>query len=174
MIAPKYQRKNGDWWRDRLVITKRELRNGFLTIPAGTVCIVNRKYAGLSLRSESCPRCGLSVDISRVPYCDLILLDEIVVVELVKAIERAKKESSNSHPMAIVAWNGKYLVLLKNIAMVSSLRTVWTFSPPGLCEECGENSQLIETFYGRLCHECDEKLVEVEEGERMKCLTKIL
>lgn len=52
---------------ERRVRTLAEMSNGFMTIPAGTICAVTTTHQGLlSLKSEPCPHCGVRIHISRV------------------------------------------------------------------------------------------------------------
>lgn len=53
-------------WRGLTVITRREMKNGMHTIPAGTRMKVDGVSPGLTLESEPCPHCGVSARISRV------------------------------------------------------------------------------------------------------------
>lgn len=55
----------------RTVRTKRELQNGFMTIPVGTICRVDRRpNVGASLTSDPCPHCGMKVNVGRVQDWD--------------------------------------------------------------------------------------------------------
>lgn len=54
-------------WEGLKVITLTDLENGFMRIPYGTECVVRRNYAGLSLKSDPCARCGVSILINSVP-----------------------------------------------------------------------------------------------------------
>jgi hypothetical protein len=72
MKAPRLKRD----WVGRHVRTKHELRNGFVTIPVGTVMEVRYNRAGLSLRGLACECCGVRPSITRVPEYDVDLLPE--------------------------------------------------------------------------------------------------
>lgn len=74
-VDPKSPRLKRDWV-GRMVRTKRELRNGNMTVSAGTVAKVTQYYRGLRLESEPCERCGVGVHIARVPEHDVELLLE--------------------------------------------------------------------------------------------------
>ena len=63
MKKPKLKRG----WEGLRVRTKRELRSGMYRFPSGTECRVIRNYGGLSLETETCKTCGVSVFITRVP-----------------------------------------------------------------------------------------------------------
>ncbi len=121
MIGKKWQKKTESWWRDQRVLTMESLTNRFHVIPAGTVCTVTRKYGGLSLRSEPCEQCGLMVNISKVSYHKLALIDEIVVLSKNTAKILAEAEGTSDNPMALLKWNGKYLVVPWSVASKSPL-----------------------------------------------------
>jgi hypothetical protein len=61
-------------WVSRQVRTKRDLRNGNLFIPKGTVCTVTYNHSGLSLETAGCSACGVRVYITKVPEHDVELL----------------------------------------------------------------------------------------------------
>ncbi|OPX89033.1 MAG: hypothetical protein A4E53_01641 [Pelotomaculum sp. PtaB.Bin104] len=50
------------------------LKNGWCTLPEGTVYTITRKYQGLNLTSDKCPHCGAQQHISRVSYRDIQML----------------------------------------------------------------------------------------------------
>lgn len=57
--------------------TRRELANGYVTIPVGTECRVTYKRSGLAIEGAPCPGCGVRVHISHVMPGDLdVLADE--------------------------------------------------------------------------------------------------
>jgi len=63
-------------WLGKRIKTLREIQNGAMIIPEGTMCEINRKYKGFSLITEPCKCCGVKIFITRVPYYDCGLLVE--------------------------------------------------------------------------------------------------
>lgn len=124
MIPKKYQNRNNNWWLGQRVITTEAVSNFYGTISAGTVCTVTHKYGGLTIASPRCPKCAVSLRISRVAYGRLIYLDDVLEIEREKAIERAERESADID-MAVVAWNNGYLVIPHGIAIVSPYETLF-------------------------------------------------
>ncbi len=61
-------------WVGRKVRTRRELRNGYVTIPVGTVCTVTYNHSGLSLSTDACGACGVQCHIAKVPEHGVELL----------------------------------------------------------------------------------------------------
>lgn len=57
-----------------IVKTVSPLRNGFMEIPAGTVCKVRNAHGGLDLQTEPCEKCGVSVFIRKVGYSSVVLI----------------------------------------------------------------------------------------------------
>jgi hypothetical protein len=75
-LDPKKPRLKRDWV-GRTVRTRRELRNGMITIPAGTIAEVTYNRAGLELSTTSCESCGVRVFIRGVAEHDVdLLLDD--------------------------------------------------------------------------------------------------
>ena len=74
-VDPKLPRLKRDWV-GRTVRTKRELRNGMMSIPAGTIAEVTYNRAGLELSTQPCDSCGVRIFIKRVPEHDVELLLE--------------------------------------------------------------------------------------------------
>lgn len=112
MMERKYSRKTDEWWRGQMVIALVDLTTERITLPAGSICKVTRKYGGLTLQGEDCIRCGVSPRISRAPYCKLDLLDNYVAIEYDKAVEQAKVRSEKTGlDHAVVLWEGRHLVL---------------------------------------------------------------
>lgn len=57
------------------VVSDVALESGWgLKLPAGTIFIIKGAHYGLSLRSETCPRCGASLYITRVDRSQVSLL----------------------------------------------------------------------------------------------------
>lgn len=71
MTNRDYQRWNEREWKRHQVRTLRELTNGNMAIPAGTVCRITGKFGGFALRTEPCSACGVAVNISKVPWIDV-------------------------------------------------------------------------------------------------------
>lgn len=71
MTLAEYRRRTVAQWRGVKLRTKRELSNGNMVIPRGTVVEVDGKCGGFSLRTERCPCCGVRIRISRVPPNDV-------------------------------------------------------------------------------------------------------
>jgi len=69
-----YRRKTSDQLKGLKVVSRREMRNGWAVLPAGTVFTIERKGKGLHLLSDPCPTCGIKVPISRVQPYDVDLL----------------------------------------------------------------------------------------------------
>jgi hypothetical protein len=67
MVSRKeYERKSEDYWKRVTVRTNRVLRNGWMEIPAGTLCRITDKRGGFKLETEPCKCCGVRVYISKV------------------------------------------------------------------------------------------------------------
>lgn len=61
----------------RSVKTRQPLKNGYMTIPAGTVCTVDGHWrSGVSLSSPACKCCGISVFIGGVHRDSVELVPE--------------------------------------------------------------------------------------------------
>jgi hypothetical protein len=63
-------------WAGCKVKSRVPLRNGRMSLPAGTIFTVEEKYGGLKLCSEECPHCGAKQFITRVSISDVELLPE--------------------------------------------------------------------------------------------------
>lgn len=63
-----YNRRTDKQWRGVKVRALRPLDNGWITIPAGTICTIDGKFGGFSLRTDRCNCCGVTIRISRVPH----------------------------------------------------------------------------------------------------------
>ena len=63
-------------WEGLKVRSLRVLRNGNIKIPSGSKFTVTRNYGGLTLESDQCPNCGVSVYITRVPEHDVEILED--------------------------------------------------------------------------------------------------
>lgn len=61
-------------WVGRRVMVQRKLRNGYVSILAGTVMMVRRNYSGLQLEGDHCGKCGIAPSITKVPEHDVRLL----------------------------------------------------------------------------------------------------
>ena len=74
MDQKTYRKHTGQWFKGRKVKTLMELKNGWMIIPAGTICTIEGKHSGFSLRSSACVRCGVGIRIGRVqpPQVELI------------------------------------------------------------------------------------------------------
>lgn len=60
----------------RKVKTQREMRNGWVSIAAGTECVVTTTSSwGISLTSEACSHCKVKININKVKRSDLLLID---------------------------------------------------------------------------------------------------
>ncbi len=57
----KYRFKIGD-----VVSSRREMRNGYAILPAGTLFTVRRRFGGYDLDSHPCDRCGVQLRMTRV------------------------------------------------------------------------------------------------------------
>lgn len=74
MDIKTYRKMSENILKGRKVRTLTKLRNGWMTIPIGTICEITRKYKGFALKSEPCKHCGLQANISRVPCREVELL----------------------------------------------------------------------------------------------------
>ncbi|MCJ7424977.1 hypothetical protein MUP01_12035 [Candidatus Bathyarchaeota archaeon] len=76
MVTRKeYEGKTESEWKGVTVRTLRELRNGYLAIPAGKICRIYRKRGGFTLETEPCKCCGVRVLIGKVPSCDVTVVE---------------------------------------------------------------------------------------------------
>lgn len=50
----------------RKVRALQEIRNGWGSMPAGTVFIIERKFKGFALRAEPCTCCGFRFSVNKV------------------------------------------------------------------------------------------------------------
>jgi hypothetical protein len=67
MVSRKeYERITADAWKQIKVKTKQVLRNGFMSIPTGTICKIHGKGGGFELETEPCKCCGVSIWIRKV------------------------------------------------------------------------------------------------------------
>lgn len=57
----KYRFKVGEY-----VVAVKDLKNGFFTVPAGTMLRVTRRFNGYDLSGVVCSKCCMSVHITRV------------------------------------------------------------------------------------------------------------
>ena len=76
----EYLQKKEEFWIGKKVRTLREMRNGWVIIPVGTILKIRRKYQGFTLEAvEICPHCkiGNRLDISRVSPEALELVEEV-------------------------------------------------------------------------------------------------
>lgn len=62
-------------WVGLTVKTVATLRNRNIEIPAGTTCTVTYNRAGLTLKTEPCAHCGVSVYIKKVPERDVDIVE---------------------------------------------------------------------------------------------------
>ena len=69
-----YKRSTSKQLEGRKVVSRREMRNGYAVLPAGTVFTIEHKSKGLHLLSDPCPTCGVKVPISRVQPIDVDFL----------------------------------------------------------------------------------------------------
>lgn len=80
MVTQKeYFRKPESFWMGKKVKTLRDMRNGWVEIPKGTILKITRKYQGFSLEGvEVCPHCkiGNRLSISRVEPIAVELLED--------------------------------------------------------------------------------------------------
>lgn len=72
-IPDGWPRRMADW-EGRKVRTLREIVNGYMVIPAGTVATITRARSGVTLRGDACGHCGVAVSVSRVNPVALQLL----------------------------------------------------------------------------------------------------
>lgn len=49
-----------------VVRSRREMRNGYAVLPAGTLFTVHRRFSGYDLKSHPCDKCGVQIRINRV------------------------------------------------------------------------------------------------------------
>ena len=66
LAARRPDRLTAAEWSQVVVRTLRDLRNGLIGIPTGTLCRVTGKGGGLSLSSQPCPCCKVRVHIRKV------------------------------------------------------------------------------------------------------------
>lgn len=72
--APPPGRKLVREWNGLRVKTLVEMRNGWMTIPAGTTGVVETSGGtGLKLTCDPCPHCGVSAHITRVRSGDVVV-----------------------------------------------------------------------------------------------------
>lgn len=72
-----YKQKPAKWWEGRRVRLLREVESGRLLLRAGTILPVVGKFKGLTLRSEPCGHCGVSVYITKVPPSAIEFVDPL-------------------------------------------------------------------------------------------------
>ena len=63
-------------WLGRKVKTRVDMRNGYSDIPTGTVLTVTYVRSGLTLQSDACKCCGVSLYIRGVEARDVQLLPD--------------------------------------------------------------------------------------------------
>ena len=56
------------------VKTIRELKNGYVKIPIGTLCTITYSHGGLNLETDECPCCKVKIFIRKVPYSYIELI----------------------------------------------------------------------------------------------------
>ena len=76
MTDAEYRRMTGKRLKGRRVRLLRPVRNHYLTVPAGTVAVIEGKFNGLSLKTEPCPTCGAGLFVQRVSHTAVELLPE--------------------------------------------------------------------------------------------------
>lgn len=76
MVSDAEYRKPTSWWRGRRVIAEREIVNGYMTLPAGTVFTVRAKFKGFEMYSEPCGCCGGRMNVTRVDRSAVSLLGD--------------------------------------------------------------------------------------------------
>ena len=64
-------RKPESWWIKQRVRSKEAIGNSLGISSVRTIFAVERKWAGLNLRSKRCGRCGMQLRVSRVRYSHL-------------------------------------------------------------------------------------------------------
>ncbi|HUU97267.1 MAG TPA: hypothetical protein VM487_16135 [Phycisphaerae bacterium] len=69
----EWPRRSSDWI-GREVRTLREMQNGMIMIPAGTICVVHDSRSGLALQTDPCTRCGVRIFIRGVGWSAVRLL----------------------------------------------------------------------------------------------------
>ena len=75
MDKKTYDRTTESEFKGRKVISRVPLRNGYISLPAGTTFIIEHKQGGFELRSDPCPHCGIRVWVSKVPPGDVDFID---------------------------------------------------------------------------------------------------
>jgi hypothetical protein len=70
----EYHKYTESYWKKQKVKTNKVLRNGFMEIPAGTVCDIKRKFSGFTLETDPCKVCGVRIYIRKVPHEDVDLI----------------------------------------------------------------------------------------------------
>jgi hypothetical protein len=70
---PKWPKLKRDY-DGLLVKVIKTLKNGYVEVPAGTICKITNAHGGLDLISMPCPSCGIKVIIRKVhqSYVELI------------------------------------------------------------------------------------------------------
>lgn len=61
-------------WEGRKVRSKREMTNGYVTMPKGTILTVYRNHGGLEIIADSCACCGMKAWFRKVAEHDVELL----------------------------------------------------------------------------------------------------
>lgn len=89
IIGPVKRPKLKRDWVGRQVRTKRVMRNGNVSFPAGTVCTVTYNRAGLSLETEPCGACGVRIYITKVGELDVELLPADVEIAATSVADQA-------------------------------------------------------------------------------------
>ena len=76
MRQSEYNRLTDAELRGRRAKTNRVLQSGNYRVQSDTLVIIDRKYNGLSVRTDSCHNCGVGLYMTKVPPQALDLLPE--------------------------------------------------------------------------------------------------
>lgn len=71
-----YKTHTENFYKGKIVVSTKTLRNGWCELPIGTKYTITRKFKGFNLTSFPCGQCGAKQYISRVQPFDLKLLLE--------------------------------------------------------------------------------------------------
>lgn len=74
MTYDQYTKTTDKVFVGQKVRLKREMKNGRMVIPAGSICTITRKFGGFNLNNSPCEHCGVRIRITRVPYQDVDLI----------------------------------------------------------------------------------------------------
>jgi hypothetical protein len=69
-----YKKNNRAFWMGKKVKTRKELHNGWIKIPQGTIMTIRGKRGGFSLEGEICPLCKIKAVINKVEPTALTLV----------------------------------------------------------------------------------------------------